>query len=280
MQVFSPDGTAVRINQAAQDVLGIKHENHVGKYNVFQDPIVREQGIMDQVKQVLSGETVYLKDLAAPYKDMLKYFNVEDRDFQTLYLDITCFPLLKPDETLGCFIAIFLIKKIYRHRDEIQKAKEYIETHWREKYDAGETAKATNLSRNHFSQLFKKHMGMTPHDYYISVKIRNIQDRLKDESLTVRDALQTAALTIMGISRSYSRKKSGFRLPNIARRLVMENAMKNNGLSGRFHRKPFFKADLLTLYLSYPGISQVCYAVPLKQGWSGLNAADGKTACR
>lgn len=153
MQVFSPDGTAVRINRAAQDVLGIKSENHVGKYNVFRDPIVQEQGIMDQVKPVLSGKTVYIKDLAAPYQDMVKYFNVEDQDIQTLYLDITCFPLIKPDKTVGCFIAIFLIKKIYRSRNEIQKAKEYIETHWREKYDADETAKATNLSRHRFSQL-------------------------------------------------------------------------------------------------------------------------------
>lgn len=209
MQVFSPDGTALRINRTAQDVLGINSENHVGKYNVFRDPIVREQGIMDRVKQVLSGETVVIKDLTAPYQDMIKYFNVADQDTQSLFLDITCFPLLKPDKTVGCFIAVFLIKKIYRHRDEIQKAKEYIETHWQEKYDADKTAKAANLSRYHFSQLFKKHVGVTPHNYYISVKIRNLQESLRDESLTVSEAFSQCGVDYHGHFVQVFKKKVG-----------------------------------------------------------------------
>lgn len=193
----------------------------MGKYNVFRDPIVQEQGIMDQVRQVLKGETVYMKNLAAPYLDMIKYFNVADQDIQSLYLDITCFPLLKPDQTLGCFIAIFLIKKIYRSRDEIQKAKEYIETHWREKYDAAETAKVANLSRYHFSQLFKKHVGMTPRDYYISIKIRNIQERLKNENLTVSDAFADCGVDYHGHFAQVFKKKVGL-TPTEYRALVSQ----------------------------------------------------------
>ena len=40
IRIFSPDGTARLINKAALDMIGIKSvESHVGKYNVFEDPI-------------------------------------------------------------------------------------------------------------------------------------------------------------------------------------------------------------------------------------------------
>ncbi|MPN28377.1 HTH-type transcriptional activator RhaR [bioreactor metagenome] len=201
--------------------MGISSESHVGKYNVFRDPIVYEQGIVDKVRQVLSGKAVFIQDLTAPYPDMIKYFNVADQDIQALYLDIVCFPLFKPDQTLGCFIAVFFIKKIYRFRDEIQRAKEYIKENWREKYDAGETAKAANLSKHHFSQLFKKHVGMTPHDYYISVKIRNIQECLRDESLTVSEAFTACGVNYHGHFAAVFKKKVGL-TPTKYRASVMQ----------------------------------------------------------
>jgi len=49
----------LRINQACCDVLNITEEQVVGKYNVFQDNLVREQGFMDLVHQVYDeGKTV------------------------------------------------------------------------------------------------------------------------------------------------------------------------------------------------------------------------------
>ena len=90
IQIFSLDGTARMINKATLEMIGIRStDSHVGKYNVFEDPIVRELGVMDQVRQVLKGKTVYLTDFNAPYQDMIRYFNVEDRDIQTISSDIT-----------------------------------------------------------------------------------------------------------------------------------------------------------------------------------------------
>lgn len=72
IQIFSVDGTARMINKAALDMIGIKSvESHVGRYNVFQDLIVRKLGFMDQVTQVLKGKTVHLADFNAPYQDMI-----------------------------------------------------------------------------------------------------------------------------------------------------------------------------------------------------------------
>ena len=190
-------------------MLGIRKEAHVGHYNVFRDPLVREQGFMDKVRQVLTGKIVHLNDLNAPYQDMIKYFNVEDRDIKTLHVDITCFPLMESDHTLGGFVAVFIVNKIYRFRDEIQKGREYIENHWREKYDAGKVAQAANLSQNYFARLFKKHMGTTPHDYYIKIKISKIQEYLRDPTLTVSEAFAASGVDYHGHFSRVFKKKVG-----------------------------------------------------------------------
>ncbi len=75
---------------------------------------MRELGVMDQVRQVLTGKTVYLTNFNAPYQDMIRYFHVVDRDIQTISSDITCFPLVNADGVVECFAAVFIFKNIYR----------------------------------------------------------------------------------------------------------------------------------------------------------------------
>ena len=45
-------GTLIRINQACQDLLHISEEEILGKYNIFEDNIVEEQGFMPLVRSV------------------------------------------------------------------------------------------------------------------------------------------------------------------------------------------------------------------------------------
>lgn len=210
VQVFSANGTAIKINRATVTVLGIKEEEHVGRYNVFCDPIVKKLGIMDQVKQVLTGKTVYLTDLNASYQDMIRFFDVEDRDTQTLHLDITCFPLFEPDQAVKHFIAVFLVKRIYRGRDEIQRGREYLETHWQDKFDVQKAAQVANLSPDHFSRLFKRHMGVTPYRYYISLKIDQVQGLLKDENLSIAEAFSACGLDYHGHFAKVFKERTGF----------------------------------------------------------------------
>jgi len=189
IQIFSLDGTARVINKAALEMIGIRSiESHVDKYNVFEDPVVREPGFMEKVKEVLKGKTVYITDFNAPYKDLIRYFNVIDRDIQTISADITCFPLFNADGEMEYFAAVFIFKKIYRGKDEIGLAKQYIETHWLEPYNADEIAKVARLSKAHFNKLFKKHMGITPHEYYINYKISKLKEKLLDPNLTISQA--------------------------------------------------------------------------------------------
>jgi len=219
IQIFSLDGTARMINKAALDMIGIKSvESHVGKYNVFEDPIVRELGVMDQVRQVLTGKTVYLTDFNAPYQDMIRYFNVEDRDIQTISSDITCFPLVNADGAVEYFAAVFIFKKIYRGREEIGRGRQYIESHWLEGFDLGETAKAACLSKAHFTKLFKKHTGVTPHEYYINYKISKLKEKLLDTNLSIAQAFAACNMNYNSHSAKLFKEKVGVS-PSVYRKM-------------------------------------------------------------
>lgn len=210
IQVFSSDGTARLINKATLEMIGIRSvESHVGKYNVFEDPIVLEMGVMDKVRQVLTGQTVYLTDFNVSYQDLIRYFNVVDRDIQTISADITCFPLVDKEGVVEYFAAVFIFKKIYRGKEEIGRGKQYIETHWLEPFDAEKTAKAAHLSKAHFSKLFKKHTGVTPHEYYINYKIGKLKEKLLDTNLSIAQAFAACNMDYNGHSAKLFKEKVG-----------------------------------------------------------------------
>ena len=52
MWISDDKGTLIRLNQACRDLLHIKDDEVVGKYNVLQDDVVEEQGLMPLVRQV------------------------------------------------------------------------------------------------------------------------------------------------------------------------------------------------------------------------------------
>lgn len=210
IQIFSRDGTAMMVNKAALEMIGIKsREAHVGKYNVFKDPIVLQLGVMDQVKEVLKGKTVYLTDFNASYQEMIRYFNVVDRDIQTINADITCFPLFNAEGVIEYFVAVFIFKKIYWGKEEIKRGREYIETHWQEPFDAAKTARAACLSKAHFTKLFKKHTGLTPHEYYINYKISKLKEKLLEPNLTIAQAFAACNMNYNGHSARLFREKVG-----------------------------------------------------------------------
>lgn len=189
IQVFSPDGIARFINKAAMETIGIRSlEAHVGRYNVFEDPLVLKLGAADRVRKVLKGETVYITDFNAPYKDLIRYFNVKDRDIRTISADITCFPILGPGGEIEWFAAVFIIKNVYWGKEEIALGKEYIESHWQEPFNIDKIAKAATLSKSHFVRLFKKNTGVTPHEYYVSYKIGKLKEKLLDSNLPIAQA--------------------------------------------------------------------------------------------
>ncbi|NLM74377.1 MAG: AraC family transcriptional regulator [Clostridiaceae bacterium] len=210
VQLFSPDGTARLINKATLDMIGIRSvEEHVGKYNVFEDPIVRKLGVLDQVRQVLTGKTVYITDFNVHYRDLIRYFNVVDRDIQMISSDITCFPILNSSGEVEFFAAVFIFKTVYRGKEEIGLGRKYLESHWQEPFDLNKTAKAACLSKAQFSKLFKEHTGVTPYEYYINYKIGKLKEKLLDTNLSISQAFAACNMDYNGHSAKLFRKKVG-----------------------------------------------------------------------
>ncbi len=201
IQIFSLDGTARMINNAALEMIGIKsRESHIGRYNVFKDPIVCKLGVTDQIRQVLTGKTVHLTDFTVSYEDMMRYFDVRERDLKIINSDITCFPLANSDGRVEYFAAIFIFKNVYAGKEEIGRAKQYIKTHWKEPFDADKIAKAVYLSKSHFTKLFKSHTGVTPYEYYINYKISKLQEILLDTNLSIAQVFAACNMNYNGYS--------------------------------------------------------------------------------
>ena len=210
IQIFSSDGTVRMINDAALEMIGIKsREKHVGYYNVFEDPIVQKLGVTGQIRQVLTGRTVYLTDFTASYEDMIRYFDVRERDLKLINSDITCFPLIKKDGKVEYFAAVFIFKNVYTGKEEISRGKQYIKTHWQEPFDADKIAQAAFLSKSHFTKLFKMHTGITPYEYYINYKINKLKEILLDTNLSVSQAFEACNMSYNGHSARLFKERVG-----------------------------------------------------------------------
>ena len=228
IQVYAPDGTSVLVNKAMlAEYHAISQDMVVGRYNIFKDPYIVASGQLSVLKRAFEGETVFFPDVRVPLEEIAERYGVEDFDIEAVYQDITVFPLLD-DEKRVIYVAAFLInRRVYRGKDEIEKAKEYIETHWLERFDLNETARAACLSKAHFTKLFKKHTGLTPHEYYTNYKISKVKEKLLDANLTIAQAFDACNMDYSGHSARVFKDKTGVS-PSAYRKLSSQKEAEDN----------------------------------------------------
>jgi len=91
MWVADSQGTMIRLNQALRDLFHVTDDDVVGKYNVFQDTNIEEQGYMPLVKRVFeNGETVRV----TLSHDTKQLRTLALKEFVSLVTDVTVSPVL------------------------------------------------------------------------------------------------------------------------------------------------------------------------------------------
>jgi AraC family transcriptional regulator len=219
IQVYAPDGTSVLVNKALLNEYHVSSPDMiVGKYNVFKDPSVIATGQIHVLKRAFQGETVFFPDVRVPLEEIAERYGIQDFDVEAVYQDITVFPILDDLKRVIYVVVLLINRRVYKGKNEIEKAKEYIENHWLYRFDLSETAKAACLSKAHFTKLFKKHTGVTPHEYYINYKISRLKEKLLDTNLSIAQAFAACNMNYNGHSARLFREKVGVS-PSVYRKL-------------------------------------------------------------
>jgi len=201
IHVYSPDGTMILTNEACLRVMHIPSKEHVvGKFNVLKDPIINKWGnsVREQIARSFQGETVLFQDLQMPIQGIIDRFENDELCFDSSFQNITCFPVYDENSKLAYVVHVFVTSKLYDGRLEMVKAKEYIENHWMEDFDLDKAALSVNLSRHHFSRLFKRHSSMTPFSYYQDIKLSKLKEKLCDNNLSIGEAFSACGVDYNG----------------------------------------------------------------------------------
>lgn len=210
IQVLLPDGTAVFSNEAFIKVFRIPDKDMInGKYNILQDPDIEKWGIKEYLLKAFQGEIVQINDIKVPAQDLVKRICDRELSFESIFQNITTFPVFHERNQLSHVVAVFVTSRFYHDRDEIMKSKEYIESHWLEEFDVDDVAKAVNLSKYHFARLFKNHTGMTPYGYYQDIKISKLKEKLCNMNLSISRAFTDCGVDYSGNFAKVFREKVG-----------------------------------------------------------------------
>ncbi|HEY3348067.1 MAG TPA: PocR ligand-binding domain-containing protein [Nitrospirota bacterium] len=89
--ISDDEGTLVRINRACCDLLRIKEEEVVGKYNILRDEVIEEQGVMPLVKKVFENGEAVRFDIKY---DSSRLGNISLEKKTCVMLNVTIFPIV------------------------------------------------------------------------------------------------------------------------------------------------------------------------------------------
>lgn len=210
IQVYAPDGTSVMVNRAMIDEYHVSSPDAIiGKYNIFKDPYIAASGQIETLKRAFQGETVFFSNIKVPINEISEQYGIYDFDVEAIYQDITLFPILDDEKQVKYVAALLINRRVYHGKAEIEKARQYIENNWLDRFDLNKTANAVCLSRAHFAKLFKKHTGVTPHEHYTVYKINRLKEKLLDVNLSVAEAFSACNMDYNGHTARVFKEKTG-----------------------------------------------------------------------
>jgi len=210
IQLYKPDGLLVAVNAAFLREFSIPHPGLiVGKYNILQDPTLAGYGVSEEVHAAFEGKQASVMNIPAPVHKLKQWFHIPVKSTELFYLDISSFPLRNDQNEMIGVAIVYVTRRKYQDREEIVKAKEYIESHWLEKFSVEDVAKAALMSVAHFERTFKACTGMTPHDYYIKTKVNKLKEALLNQNKGVEQAFSECGLPYHGYYAQLFKRETG-----------------------------------------------------------------------
>jgi len=194
IEIFTPDGTCIFYNRAGMEMVNMKDlSRHIDIYNLKNDKVCIE--IMGQkvIDDIFRGDVVSFPNFSAPIADVLDRGVIDKKPWEASTMDLFFLPIWDGD-IFTCTICFFTVKNMYKGRADIIKAQKYIEDRWLDEFDLDTIARSVNLSRRHFQRIFKEITGNTPLEHYQSVKIKRIQEKLLDDSLSIEQAFEACGV--------------------------------------------------------------------------------------
>ncbi len=199
IHVFKANGDSYMFNDSFIRAFKIEDTDLFrNSYNVLKDTNTERWGIKDFIQKAFSGEVVQITEVYLPVEDLIHMYSSKDLGYEKIYLSIATFPILDNDNKLEYVVAVYIISRHYKDREEIMKAKDYIDKHYLEKLCIDKVASNVNLSKYHFIRLFKKHIGCTPYSYYQGLKINKLKERLCDVNISISQAFADCGLDYNG----------------------------------------------------------------------------------
>jgi AraC-like DNA-binding protein len=210
MHIAAPDGTLLEANEAFLNFFKVSGNDKIfRKHNVLQDPDLEKWGIREHVAKAFQGEIVQVYDIKVPVQDLVKRFSNRELAFEEIYQNITSFPIYGDTQKIECVVTVFITSRLYIGQEAIIKGKEFIDTHWKDKYDIDKIAAHVYMSKYYFTRQFKKHVGMTPYAYYQEMKLEKLKEKLCNKNISVSQAFAECGLDYSGYFSKLFKEKVG-----------------------------------------------------------------------
>jgi len=227
IQLYLPNGILAFINEACLNLLHIPSgDDVVGKFNVLDDSVIEAWGdnVRSEILRSFQGEIVRINNLKIPIPDIINRFETEELCLDSSFQNITCFPVYDENNQMKYVVHLFITHRLFNGKEELVKAKEYIENNWLEDFDLEKVSQSVKLSKYHFAHVFKKHTSITPYSYYQEVKIKKLKEALCDENLSISEVFALCGVDYNGNYASIFRQKVGMTPSQYRKSIILSSS--------------------------------------------------------
>jgi AraC-like DNA-binding protein len=209
IEIFAADGTLIFANRASLEFSHIQDASLVvGKYNVLRDPVFLEIFGTENLERMARGESGFFPDLPVPNQSLVDRGVIDSKPVEAATMSMFAIPVWSGGVFLY-MVCVFLPKQTYAGNPKIAQAKKYIDEHWIDAFDGNAVARAVGVSTNHLHVLFRKHVGGTVFDYYKSVKVDHIKEKLVDMNLSIAEVFHFCGVDSKGAFARIFKKLTG-----------------------------------------------------------------------